>query len=319
VKKWGNSLAFEEISCAEDIVIDGYVPTILPPKKYLMPQKETILEFSMKNDGFDENVVVLSEKMAIFGVRTCDLAGIQCLNIVMSDKPVDHHFIIRKENLFIIGVECLTYCDEYASCCFVNSHLPNGGYDLFLTDIGDKYFVYVNTQEGEDLVELFGLPQATSEDLKKLDLVRENKKKIFKNEVGFEASKIPEIFDKAYNSKVWEDVALKCVSCGNCTNVCPTCYCFDMEDRVEINLISGKRIRSWDSCQFETFAKVAGGENFRKERSLRLRHRVYRKFKFPYDKFNRFFCTGCGRCSRSCMAGISLKDILVKISEEVKF
>ncbi len=320
VRKWGNNLAFEEVNAIQDIVIDNYVPTILPPKKYFMPPREDILEFKVKKNGeFEERDVVLSEKIVLFGVRTCDLAGIQCLNIVMSDKPQDHHFVIRKENLFIVGMECLKYCDEYASCCFVNSHLPNGGYDLFLTDLGDRYFVYVNTQEGEDFVESIKLKPATSDDLKTLDSIKIEKKKVFKNEVGFEPSSIPNAFDKAYNSKIWEEVASKCVSCGNCTNVCPTCYCFDMDDKLELDLVSGKRVRSWDSCQFETFARVAGGENFREERSLRQRHRVYRKFKFPYDKFNRFFCTGCGRCTRTCMAGISLKDILVKVNEEVKF
>lgn len=319
VRKWGKSMVFEKVNTAEDIVIDDYVPTILPPKKYFMPQRESIMEFSKTGKDYKEKVVVEEEKMAIFGIRTCDLSGIQCLNIVFSEKPVDYHFLIRKENIFIIGMECNKYCDEYASCCFVNSHLPNGGYDLFLTDIGNSYFVYVNTQEGENLVESMKLPEANSDDIKKLEDIRSKKRSVFKNEIGIDPSKIVEIFNKAYNSKVWEDVGLKCLSCGNCTNVCPTCYCFDMEDKLDLSLTSGKRIRSWDSCQFETFAKVAGGENFREERSIRQRHRVYRKFKFPYDKYNRYFCTGCGRCTRTCMANISLKDILVKMNEEVKF
>ncbi|MCX7641346.1 MAG: 4Fe-4S dicluster domain-containing protein [Elusimicrobiales bacterium] len=319
IKKWQKDFVFDEVTSAKDISVDDYIPTILPPKKYFMPQREVISEFINKGKEFEEKVVVSDEKLAIFGIRTCDLAGLQCLNIVFNDKPVDYHFLTRKENLFIIGIECIKYCDEYASCCFVNSHLPNGGYDLFMTDIGDSYFTYVNTQNGEELVEYLKLPKATSQDIHKLEEIRKQKRSNFKNEVNIDSIKIPEIFEKSYNSKIWEDIGSKCVSCGNCTNVCPTCYCFDMEDRVEFNLKKGKRIRSWDSCQFETFAKVAGGENFREERSLRQRHRIYRKFKFTYDKFNRFFCTGCGRCSRTCMADISLKDILVKMNEEVKF
>lgn len=319
VRKWGNSIVFAEVKSSDDIVMDNYIPTILPPKKYFMPQREIITEFKKKGNDVEEKVVVSDEKLAIFGIRTCDLAGIQCLNIVFSEKPIDSHFLARKENIFVVGVECLKYCDEYASCCFVNSHLPNGGYDLFLTDLDDSYFVYVNTQDGENFVESLKLPQASQNDIKKLESRRSAKRNSFKNEVEIDPSKISEIFERSYNSKIWEEVAKKCLSCGNCTNVCPTCYCFDMEDKIELNLTSGSRIRSWDSCQFETFAKVAGGENFREERSIRQRHRVYRKFKFPYDKFNRFFCTGCGRCTRTCMAGISLKEILVKMSEEVKF
>lgn len=317
VERGSGNYSFAEIYSADEIKCD-YIPTILPPKKYFMPQREKIMDFKEEGD-VKENCYIEGEKIAVFGVHTCDLSGLQCLNIVFNDKPVDHNFLMRKENLFIIGLECNKYCDEYASCALVNAHLPNGGYDLFFTDIGDKFVINVNTQDGEDFVESIKLPQASTKDMSELEKIREEKKKVFKNEIDVEPSKIPQIFEKSYNSKVWEEVANKCLSCGNCTNVCPTCYCFDMEDTLNLDLKSGERIRKWDSCQFETFAKVAGGENFREERSMRQRHRVYRKFKFPVDKFNRFFCTGCGRCSRTCMAGINLKEILVKLAEEVKF
>jgi len=314
-KKGDKNYVFAEVSSANEISED-YIPTILPPKKYFMPQREKIVTFSMNEEV---NASYEKEKIAIFGIRTCDLSGIQCLNIVFNEKPIDWNFLMRKENIFIIGMECNKYCDEYASCALVNSHLPNGGYDLFFTDIGDKYLINVNTQEGEDVVESMNIPQASASDMSALDKVRDEKKKIFKNEINIESYRIPQVLEKTYNSKLWEEIGNKCVSCGNCTNVCPTCYCFDMEDKINLDLKTGERIRIWDSCQFETFAKVAGGENFREERSLRQRHRVYRKFKFSVDKYNRFFCTGCGRCSRTCMADINLKEILIKVAEEVKF
>ncbi len=316
-EKGNGNYVFSEINSSSEIAFN-YIPTILPPKKYFMPPREKIVEFKINGD-VKENIFIENERIAIFGVHTCDLSGLQCLNIVFNEKPVDHNFILRKENMFIIGLECNSYCDSYASCALVNAHLPNGGYDLFFTDLGNRYIINVNTQEGEELVESFKLPAATSKDMLDLQKIREEKKKVFKNEINVDPSIIPQIFEKSYNSKVWEEVGNKCISCGNCTNVCPTCYCFDMEDKVNLDLKTGERIRSWDSCQFETFAKVAGGENFREERSIRQRHRVYRKFKFSIDKYNRFFCTGCGRCSRTCMAGINLKEILIKLAEEVKF
>ncbi|GAB4034164.1 MAG: 4Fe-4S dicluster domain-containing protein [Elusimicrobiota bacterium] len=318
VSKGHGNYAFEEVKEAKEIAVD-YIPTILPPKKYFMPAREKMLDFDLSGKEPKESASLEIEEMAIFGVHTCDLAGIQCLNIVFNERPRDYNYLLRKEKLFIIGLECNKYCDEFAGCALVNSHLPNGGYDLFFTDIGDKYLVNVNTQKGEDFVESIGLPKADAKELAEIEKIREEKKKVFKNEVEVEPKKIPEMFEKVYNSKLWEKVGEKCVSCGNCTNVCPTCYCFDMEDFINLDLKTGARIRSWDSCQFETFATVAGGENFREERSMRQRHRVYRKFKFPVDKFNRFFCTGCGRCSRTCMAGINLKEILKEVAEESKF
>jgi len=318
VAKGHNNYAFEEVTSASQLSLD-YIPTILPPKKYFMPNKEKMIDFDLGGKTPSAQAALECEELAIMGVHTCDLAGIQCLNIVFNERPRDYNYLLRKEKLFIIGVECNKYCDEYASCALVNSHLPNGGYDLFFTDVGDRYVINVNTQKGEDFVESVGLDKAEGRDLAAMDKIREEKRKIFKNEVDIDPKKLPEIFDKSYNSKVWEKVAEKCLSCGNCTNVCPTCYCFDMEDFINLDLKTGSRVRTWDSCQFETFAAVAGGENFRGERSMRQRHRVYRKFKFPVDKFNRFFCTGCGRCSRTCMAGINLKEILKEVAEESKF
>lgn len=317
VSKGNNNYVFQEITRAEEIAID-YIPTILPPKKYFMPPREKLLEFDLSKDPKDK-AVVDDEEMAIFAVHTCDLAGIQCLNIVFNERPRDYNYLLRKNKLFIIGLECNKYCDSYASCALVNSHLPNGGYDLFFTDVGDRYVVNVNTQKGEDFIESLKLKEAGPNDFSAVEKVREEKRKIFKNEIGVEASKIPEMFEKVYNSKLWEKVGERCLSCGNCTNVCPTCYCFDMQDFINLDLKTGSRVRIWDSCQFESFATVAGGENFREERSMRQRHRVYRKFKFPVDKFNRFFCTGCGRCSRTCMVGINLKEILKEVAEESKF
>jgi sulfhydrogenase subunit beta (sulfur reductase) len=194
--------------------------------------------------------------------------------------------------------------------------MPSGGYDLFFTDLGDRFMIHVNTQKAEEIVEEFGLAKASPGDMTALEKIREAKRGVFRNEIGVDARKLPEMFAKGAKAKVWEDVGRRCVSCGNCTNVCPTCYCFDMADTINLDMKTGSRGRTWDSCQFETFAAVAGGENFREERSDRQRHRFSRKFKFPLDKFYRFFCTGCGRCTRTCMAGISLKDTLKTLAKE---
>ena len=315
VAKGNNKFSFEEVTSGKQVSID-HIPTILPPKKYFMPQYETLATYDT-NKGQNMQPVVEYEEMILFGVHTCDLAGIQCLNMVFSERPKDINYLIRKNKITIIGYECNDYCDEFASCRLVHNHTPNGGYDLFMTDIGDKYIIHVNTQAGDAIIEKSKLfAEATAADLKALEALREKKRKIFTNEVPVVHEKIPEMFTKSYDSKVWEELGKKCLACGNCTNVCPTCYCFDVIDEPNLDLKTGIRYRRWDSCQSEPFAKVAGGESFREDRGDRQRHRYYRKFKYPMDKFSRLFCTGCGRCSRTCMAKINLKETLTKLVEE---
>lgn len=315
VSKGHNNFAFEEVTAGVEVAVK-YIPTILPPKKYLMPQRETLLEFNVSK-GLESTPVVEHEKTTIFGVHTCDIAGIQCLNMVFSTRPRDFNYLTRKGRTTIIGLECNDYCDEYASCALVNASLPNGGYDLFFTDMGEYFIVHVNTQAGEEIIEAAKFfEDANDEQLKALASLRETKREIFKNEVSIDPRKIPELFDKSFDSKVWEELGERCLACGNCTNVCPTCYCFDVKDEMNLDLKSGKRYRVWDSCQVEPFASVAGNHNFRKERADRQKHRYYRKFRYPVDKYHRLFCTGCGRCSRTCMAGIRLKDTVNALIKE---
>jgi sulfhydrogenase subunit beta (sulfur reductase) len=309
------SFSFAPVTSAAQITLE-HIPTILPPKKYFMPPQETLLEYEMKK-GVDVTTVVDCEEMVIFGVHTCDLAGIQCLNMVFSDRPRDMNYLTRKRGISIVGLECGRYCDEFASCHLVNASLPNGGYDLFFTDLGETFLVHVNTQRGDELVELTkAFEPAGKSDLDSLAAYRERKREVFAHEVPVEPRHLPEVFDREFESRIWKDLEERCLACGNCTMVCPTCFCFDIREEVDLPLRFGRRYRTWDSCQLEPFAKVAGGENFRKSRSARQRHRYYRKFRYPVEKFHRFFCTGCGRCSRSCMADIRLLETLNALIKE---
>ena len=303
-----NTFSFQEVKNGQDVAVK-YIPTILPPKKYFFPQREKLIEFNKSAGTFE--ALLEYEKMVIFGVHTCDLAGVQCLNMVFSDKPKDINYLVRKNKIIIIGLECNEYCDQYASCKVVDNHLPNGGYDLFFTELTDSFIVHVNTIYGDELIDKTRLFNPAEQiHLDQLEAVRQKKRDIFKEEVKVNHNDLAKLFDKSFDSKVWDDLDARCVGCGNCTNVCPTCYCFDVLDNLNLDFNTGDRSRMWDGCQNEPFAKVAGGENFRKTRGARQRHRYFRKFKYPVERYSRYFCTGCGRCTRTCMAKISLKETI---------
>lgn len=310
-----NQFKFDRVESLDEVALQ-YIPTILPPKKYFMPQYETLLKYDTSN-GQEMQELIEVEPLILFGVHTCDLAGVQCLNVVFSDRPKDLHYLIRKKYITVIGLECNDYCDEHANCGMMRNHVPKGGYDILFTELKDMYYVHINTYEGEQLVNGSGLfLELTSDAEAELKMLRESKKKLFKSEVPIRYQDIPRLFEETFDSDVWRQIGEKCLSCGNCTNVCPTCYCFDVVDEPELDVTKGKRIRVWDSCQNESFAKVAGGESFRELRSDRKRHRFNRKFKYPMDRYGRLFCTGCGRCSRSCMADIYLKETIEALMEE---
>ena len=304
-RKKENQYVFRPVRDVNDVALD-YIPTILPPKKYYYPQRERLLKFNV-HPFKTAKAISKFEEFILFGVHTCDIAGIQCMDVVFKESPEDPNYLNRKEKMTIIGLECLKYCDKYASCAAVGNHEPRGGYDLMMVDIGYGFILHVNSEKGEKLVkDVRYIRQAGEQDMEILSKVRREKRKNFRNEYDAPIQQVSECFDRSFSSEVWEDVGKRCVACGNCTAVCPTCYCFDVYDEMELTLNGGTRYRVWNSCQMDEFATVAGGEDFRSGRDSRQRHRYYRKFKYSVDKFKRYFCTGCGRCSRTCMADIVL-------------
>jgi len=317
-QKKENLFVFADVEDPKDVCLD-HIPTILPPKKYFFPQKEKLGSFKMGEVKMDETSIEV-EPTVIFGAHTCDIDGMECLDAVFHRDPVDPYYARRKKYMFVIGYECMFPCDEHATCVTMDTHNPKAGYDVMMTDAGSKLILHVNSKSGADLLEGVSIikPADAEEAKAELNKLRAAKIKKFEKKIKATYRELPQIFEKAYDNKVWEDVGKRCVSCGNCTAVCPTCYCFDIYDEVKLDISGGERKRIWDSCQLEEFAEVTGGENFREERTSRQRHRYYRKFEYPFKKYNRLFCTGCGRCTRACVADISLIETVNDITKEIK-
>jgi len=300
----GSQYAFGEIEDPADLEL-GYNTSILPPKKYMQPQDERMMTFTRTGKPAVETVID-APPTVIMGVHTCDLHGMLVLDQAFSQGYPDAHYLKRRERTLLVGIECLEPCDEHSFCKSMGTLTASSGYDLHLTDIGDAYAVDVGSEAGGALLEKNGAArEATEADLQQLNKVLGAKWPRFPYKLEFDVGELASVMRRSNDSPLWDELAEICLACGTCTLVCPTCFCFNVYDEVDLSLEKGERRRRWDSCQLDEFAEVAGGENFRERQSARLRHRFMRKGRYLSEKYGELGCTGCGRCARSCLVDIS--------------
>ncbi len=314
VKKKGPHYVFGE---APDFWDPGeeYIPTILPPKKYLQPQEETLFCMTLKPRP-SLRPKIEAPPQIIFGVRPCDITGISQMDKVFSDTNPDPYYKARRENTLIIGIDCLRPCDEDCFCSSVGSLDVKEGFDLLLTDIGEGYFVTVGTPRGEKLLRDFSNAREPSKKERELFLSRrEQRKKEYPYVFKTELANLPLLFTSNWEHPVWKELGDICLACGRCNIVCPTCYCFDTFDAMDVGLNEGERRRQWDGCLLNEFAVIAGGINFRAQKSQRVRHRLNRKFNYQMAKYGQSHCVGCGRCYRACLVHIHPVEIVNALAE----
>ncbi|MFH1006029.1 MAG: 4Fe-4S dicluster domain-containing protein [Candidatus Latescibacterota bacterium] len=297
---------FDKLDSAAEFATD-YVGSLLPPHKYLMPGRETLVRFGM--DGAAQ-AQVESEDRIVFGVRPCDLHAIQIMDRVFSDDHPDANYLAKRERTTLVGFDCMAPCDQACFCRDVGSLDVASGFDLLFTDLGDAFWITVGSKKGEALLNAAHVTDAGERDSAALKTARRERRKRFPKKLDTDVYNLPLLLSGAQKSALWKKTGDKCLSCGSCTMVCPTCYCFDVQDVVDLDLAGGDRVRVWDSCQLNDFAQVAGGESFRAARSDRVRHRINRKFLYLMNKYERPVCVGCGRCARVCLAKIKPTEIV---------
>ena len=303
VQAKGDRFAFAPLESASDLHLD-YDVTLQPPKILFQPPVETLLTFDAKGQyqpAYD------NEPFVLVGVHPYDMIALNQMDKLFSEDNLDNHYMLRRNNATIIASDVVTPSKNvFASS--MGTATVDKGYDALLTDIGDSYVVHIATEKGEKLFSIAqGMTDAAEDDLKKRDELQQlNKQRLNKHELKCKPSELPELLEDAYNHPVWEEKAQTCFSCGSCNQVCPTCYCFNVQDNVNWDLKSGKRQRAWDGCLLDGFTKVAGDHEFRKNRADRFRHRLYRKAKYVPAKIGgEIACVGCGRCIGACLPDIA--------------
>jgi ferredoxin len=295
---------FAPLESSGQLCLD-YDVTILPPKKYFLPPRETLLRFKTSPDVICEPVFEAQPRVLV-GVHPYDLKAIAQLDRIFSDGHLDEHYRRRRQAITLIGVD-IQRASPHAFCKSMNSATVQEGFDLLLTDIGPSYVVALGTEKGRKLLETYAaFRAATPEEIDQRQKIQERIPHMFSlNTIATPYAQLPQLLSEHAESRLFDELAEKCLSCGSCNLVCPTCYCFDVQEDFALNLKEGERWRMWDGCLLTDFAKVASGENFREDRSDRIRHRVFRKGKYIYEKYGVHGCVGCGRCASACLPDIA--------------
>ncbi|MEA1925050.1 MAG: 4Fe-4S dicluster domain-containing protein [Candidatus Altiarchaeota archaeon] len=285
-----------------DVITLDYVNSVVSPKDFFLPRKERILKFRESGGEVTVEDDLSSKKRVFFGIRPCDVNALLVLDSVASEGFADPYYLGRRDNTLLISLECVEPGDDCFCSVFNTGPSLDEGADLVFTDLGDYYLVKSLTDEGRRLV-------SGSEFL--MDANRGDEKKAEKKRA--ECVKRMENLDLrnfSVKEEVVKEKAGRCLYCYSCTFICPTCYCFDVVDRMDLYSGRGDRMRFWDSCMNPSFTEMAGNFNPRDGKAGRFMNRIKHKLEYMPERQGVYGCVGCGRCISNCPAGISILDII---------
>ncbi len=276
-KRIRGKLAFARLRDGELPELE-YINTDLPPKEFYRPQEEVLFWFKP-----ELKVPAEFPRIALFGVRPCDVNAIYVLDRVLEK---DELYRKRRHNLLLICMEC-TQAGENCFCDVLGTSLPRGA-DIVLAPIEEGFLVKADSEKGKKILE-------TCKDLLEEAEFRHITPSNFNHIISRRSiEKLPEIFEH----EIWDKLAETCISCGVCSEVCPTCFCFGIEDTKHY------RKRFLMPCLLFEFGRTAQ-KIYRPKLSERIRHFVFHKLYYNKKNFGLHLCVGCGRCAKACPVGIN--------------
>jgi formate hydrogenlyase subunit 6/NADH:ubiquinone oxidoreductase subunit I len=295
---------FDRLSEPGQLRLDQDV-TILPPKKLFFPPAQDLIRF----DGDRFRACVEPEDKILLGVHPYDVKALDMTDLLFGEGRPDVNYLAHRETTTIVASSIQRVAPR-AFWSSIGADVAPRGHDAFLTRIGGGYVYEARTPKGEALLAHGAFEPATDAQVAAAADASAGLlppcPETFAHPAGAVARTVRAAFRK---ERLWDELAADCFSCGSCNTVCPTCYCFDVQDAWNVDQKSGARTRYWDACLTEDFATVSLGggrtENFRETRGDRFRHRFMRKAVYLNEKLGGPACVGCGRCSAACTADIA--------------
>jgi len=294
-------------------------------KKFLYPPKSTIFKARRQGKGFDilpksENQPnsLDNKQLAFIGVRPCELTAMKIQDkVFMGGAYVDPAYKRRRESTFIVAVNC-GHAGHTCFCVSMDSGpKAAAGFDLALTEIitDQRHYFTVETgsEKGNEILKSLPHTAAKKNDEEQAHAIQQKTR----HEIGrtLDTTRIKELLLENLDHPCWNEVAARCLTCANCTLVCPTCFCSTVEDITDLTGTESERIKVWDSCFTMEFAKVSGG-SFRSSIRARYRQWLTHKFAAWIDQFGTSGCVGCGRCITWCPAHIDVTEELRSLREK---
>ncbi len=286
-------------------VAKDYVQTILSGKETVFPKVERMLSYDLAPGKVDlKSSEPNARPTVLFGVRPCEAAGFGALDAVFNWDTRDSFFNARMAQLAVIGVSC-TRKDDACFCTSVGGG-PGAtrGSDILLTPAEGGFLAEVLTDKGRAMAAL--APEAFRPDPGLA-------KKVVDVPAAFDQPALTARLKYLFENGIWVEQSLRCVGCGACAYVCPTCVCFDLVE--ESDAKAGQRLRTWDSCGSHMFTLHASGHNPRETQAQRWRQRVYHKFSYYPERYGMLGCVGCGKCTRACPVDMNLQEHLAEAAQ----